>query len=173
MYDVKFALVLLDSHYEELNKKIVGSDPLWSLVKKGELNTPDETYVMLYAECFPWSPDNVNVGIIEQFIKEHRHAFIRIGLDDDFADDRIHKDIISFDSEGSDEEFEYMLDITSSIEGLEDFGIKSEDNKVLRSLYAAINYLHNDGVEDDVIIRLLDTDYDTVKKASEWWGWTE
>ena len=125
-YRSTVALVLTKSDYEELEKKYTsGSIPEASSLMdvfdyKGEFSTPDETYVGLYADWIKWYTDYGEIAAVEDFIRDVRHSFVRVG--EDLED--IEKDVNVSDENGVDEEFYDFLSVETRIEGLEDFGIR-------------------------------------------------
>lgn len=111
-YRSDVTMVLWKPHFDELIKGLSAKEEwkyLADIFKRNakEGTTPDETYVMTSVDCFKWYSEYDEIDFVERFLNKHRHSFIRIG---ETVED-IEIDNKSWDEWGSDEEFEWMLDV--------------------------------------------------------------
>lgn len=132
-YYGKVAIVLWKPDYDEFAEKYREEikRPLKSTFDEiKEFSTPDETYVLLYAESTKWyeyDEEFKDVRLVMDFIKNIRHSFVRIGED---RDDVVVENKC-WDNRGSDEEFEYFIDTETRITGLDVFGLNQLEQEVV------------------------------------------
>ncbi len=112
------ALVLWKPDFFELANEVrkyteKGTSCVWDMVDTAKtITTPDEQYVLMRADLVKWdSYSDVGVEVTENFIRDKRHSFVRIGEDN--CDVEI--DIKTDDSRGCDEEFDYWLGVERKI----------------------------------------------------------
>lgn len=119
-YRSDVAIVLTQKHYNLLFEAANNADlPKISkdwliefLSDTKKQNVGRKTYVLITEEWITWdSYVYPEIGFIEDFLRTHKHAFIRIGE----SDDDVESEFKIEDNEGRDENFYDLICVTRSI----------------------------------------------------------
>ncbi len=115
-YRSDVAVVLWKPDFEELANEVrkrAGMSCVVNMIDTAKtITTPDEQYVLMKADWVKWdSCSDVGVQIAEDFMRDRRHSFARIGEDDS----DVEIDIKTDDFRGCDEEFDYWLSVERKI----------------------------------------------------------
>lgn len=102
-------LALRGKDMEELLNEVAAFNRIFYKVKTRV--TPDEEYKLLIVENIDAYPNMGFFDIIETFIESRRHAYVLIGEDNAWD-----SDVLTFDDEGTDEEFEDVLPVNVRVE---------------------------------------------------------
>ena len=106
-YASKVAFVLTKEDHEALMEKLNKVDDyILKDFVTSKMTTPDDVYVKTETPWCKWNYGREIVDITEDFLKEVRHSFIRIGEEN--GDIEVSRK--SEDDRGVDEEFEYFLE---------------------------------------------------------------
>lgn len=123
----KVNLVLWKPDYEELAEKLKNNcdKQLCDVFdREGEWETPDETYVLLQTDWTKWYENDEEyfpeVKFIMDFIKTHRHAYVRFGDEQG----EVETDYLFEDENGIDEEFGGMIEPVLEVTNLKLFGLE-------------------------------------------------
>lgn len=110
-YRSEVAIALTENHYNQLfeaAKNVKDFDNTWLvsfLSNPKRKETIDETYMLITDDWIKWYSSYPEISFIENFLNNHRHAFIRIGEDDNDSE----MDIMVDDDEGEDDMFYELI----------------------------------------------------------------
>lgn len=110
-YRSEVAIALTENHYNQLfeaAKNVKDFDNTWLvsfLSNPKRKETMDETYILITDDWIKWYSACPEISFIEKFLNNHRHAFLRIGEDDNDNE----MDIMVDDDEGEDDMFYELI----------------------------------------------------------------